>query len=160
REDGFVVIEQNAGVVHQCVETIALLRKFFRRALDAVDVGDVDLQERDTDPGAALGQSFLFCFAIEFFCCCLSGIGVARAEKYPETFARQLPDNFKSDSLVRAGTERHPFLSRHKGNLTTDHTDLNGSKGMLFRPICEYPWHPWFKSGRANSSIRVAQESV
>ena len=45
REDILVFIEENAGIVYQRVEAIALPGKFFGRALDAFRVGDVDLKE-------------------------------------------------------------------------------------------------------------------
>ena len=43
RQHVLVVIEQNTGVVHQRIETIAFSRKFLRRAPNAVRFGDIDL---------------------------------------------------------------------------------------------------------------------
>src|SRR4029077_3136690 len=97
------------------------------RALNALRTGDVDLDERDVRlvfGPAGLGP--------KFFRRCLARLFVTRREKDPETFAYQLPDNLEADSLVRAGNQRDPFCSRHEGTLTTDYTDENGSKEVLF----------------------------
>src|SRR5207237_2897054 len=102
---------RTAGAIRQCVEPIAPSRKFFRRAPDALGLGDVDLHKRNTDAGTALGASFLLCFAIEFLCCLLAGLLVARTEKYAETLARQLPDNFETNPFVAPVDVRDPFFS-------------------------------------------------
>src|SRR5947209_9045945 len=88
--------------------------KTLPRAPDALGLRDVDLHKRNTDAGTALGESFLLCFAIEFLCCLLAGLLVARTEKYAETLARQLPDSFETNPFVGAGDERDPLFSCHE----------------------------------------------
>ena len=123
-EDILVVIEQNTGVVYQCIETIAAFRKILRCASNAVRFGDVDLQKRD------LAVVFFLTFFVEFFRRWLASLLVTRPEKNMKTFARQLPHNFKPDPFVRAGHERDVSLFCHEGTLIADHVELNGSNNI------------------------------
>jgi len=108
REDILVFIEENPGIVYQRVETIALAGKFFRRALDAFRVGDVDLKEGNV--------SLIFFLLIELFCSCLAGLFVARTEGHPKTFAGELAHHFESNPLICAGHEGGSLFSSHFQN--------------------------------------------
>ena len=70
------------AVIHQRVESVILFPKFFRRAANTLDLGDVNLQERDS--AVVL---FFFAFLLELLCSGKSGIGLAGAEKDMKTFA-------------------------------------------------------------------------
>jgi hypothetical protein len=113
REDLFVVIEQNAGIVHQRIEPIACSRKFFCCAPNALWFGDVDLQSGDCTASSIFGGAFLFSFAVKPLRRSLASLFVPGAEKNMKTFARQLPRNFKPDPFVRASHERDPSFFCH-----------------------------------------------
>ncbi len=108
REDILVFIEENAGIVYQRVEPIALPGKFFGRALDAFRLGDVDLKEGNV--------SLIFFLMVELFCRRLAGLFVARTEKHPKTFAGELARHFEPDSFVCAGHEGGSLFSSHARN--------------------------------------------
>ena len=108
REDVLVFIEENAGIVYQRVEAIALFRKFFRRMFDALGLGDIDPEKIDLliswFPGSHL-----------VFHCRFPRFLIARAEKHPKTFAGELARHFNPIPLFAPVTSAVLWFRRmHK----------------------------------------------
>jgi hypothetical protein len=89
---------------------------FSRSARDALPIGHIDLDERDT---AGVAQ---------FFRRGLTRFHIARAEKNAQAKPSELTRYLKPDSLVRAGHKRRSLIS-HRGE--TSHKGHKGTQRIL-----------------------------
>jgi hypothetical protein len=81
---------------------IGLAGKLLSCALDALPVGDVDLEECNLT------------FFAKFFFRGAAGFLIARAQENMKTFAREVARDFETNPFVRPGDERDSSFSCHE----------------------------------------------